>query len=805
MRRCLAAAAAALALGGCNLIDSVLESDPVIKLAMTADSGLVTIPQGSTKSLRTRVTPTGDVLKSAISISAEKVPAGFTVVIDSVISEGTSTTGRVKIDVGLTAPLGAQEVRLLGKAARANNGGFLVRVNVVPPSVIAVSLAKATITIARGGMAPITTQLVRTSFPIAVTFALDGAPSGITATFDEAGTTANAATASLVVASSVAPGQYTMQVRASGIGVADATTPLTVNVTADPLQLIADLGIETPQATSASRDFVINRGDGVGVVTLTAENVPAGVVATFDATVTSNATGRITLAAGGTVPAGDYAVTIRAQATGVADATTIVPLKVLDASVALGVTPATIEVLQGQSTQVSLALARTLFTGSIAISVTALPTGVTATALPVNVIGTSATVTFLAASSAPAGTYDVNINATPAGLGASKIRTVVVKVTVRAVPTGANVVLDWTGCTVPTWIAAQNGTGAWQRIFPVGNQAGFLVSLGRGGYAWNEGNSVFVKYALQNDLTSKPIQMCPAAAIIGTKTITGIGVHTQGTESWSYLLGGGSGVSTGTSPAFSILGVQDGTHDLVAFGQTVSGFRGLIRRDLNLANGSALDPVELTSTEGFGLVPRNLTTTIGLLAGESLSYNYNYLTTPACVENRIAAGAGSTVQTLNTFPEDAQRAGDFHEYAIAAISPAGTRSVSVAFRTSANRTVAMPVTPTAANVFTQLNQNMMQLRASVTSIPIQYNGTISLSYRQGTQSNTVSATTAYTGLTNINLIMPEFLGMSGFDQAWVIPSGSLVLWRLSFDGANLIGPRCTEGRTAVSYVRTGQS
>lgn len=49
MRRSLTAICAALALGSCNAIDSILESDPVIKLNFAVDSGPLTIPQGSSK------------------------------------------------------------------------------------------------------------------------------------------------------------------------------------------------------------------------------------------------------------------------------------------------------------------------------------------------------------------------------------------------------------------------------------------------------------------------------------------------------------------------------------------------------------------------------------------------------------------------------------------------------------------------------------------------------------------------------------------------------------------------------------
>jgi hypothetical protein len=803
MRRCLTAALSALALGACNVIDSVLESDPVVKINVGVNGGPITIPRGGTKTVTVWGTAVGQLTNVNVSLTAEKIPSGITVTIDSVQNDGKTSTGRMRITVAPEAALGIQEMRLYGRAAKATEGGLIVRVTVVPPPEIALAVAKPAITVARGGAGPVRAFIARTSFSDPVKFALEGAPAGITTTFPEAGVTNDTANALIQVAASVAPGSYPMTLRASGIGVADQTTPVSVEVTADAIQLIVDSGFVTPQAQSASSDFVVNRGPGVGEVALSAEGFPPGAVVTFNTTPTTNPTARMTVATNGTVPAGDYVGTIRAQAAGFADGVASVPYKVLDASVAIAATPTAIEVLQGQNASITVNLTRTRFTGVVSYSATSLPTGLSFIAQPASTIGTTGSIVFQATPSAPAGTYNVNVNATPSGLGASKVATAVVAVTIRAVPTGTNVVLDWTGCAVAPWIAAQNGAGGWTRVFPVGNTAGLLVNAGRGGYAWYDGTSVNVRFALQSELTAKPINMCPPPDNIGTKLVTGHGVHTLAGENSTYLLGGGTGTSTGAASAFTISGVRDGTHDLVAIGNTAIGARALMRRDLDPPANSALDPVDLTSPESFSVQTRNITINIGLVAGEALNYAYNYLTTASCTENRLASGASSTVQPFNGFPDAVQRADDFHEFQVLAISPIATRSMSVAFRTANNRTMVVPANPTGPNVTSLSHPTMTRLQATFTSLPNPYNSAVTLNYRYNSQSVTVTATNAYTGFVGIVVTTPDLTGISGFQPEWAIPAGVPVLWRLTAAGASVAGPRCTDGRSTVQYLRTG--
>lgn len=120
-----------------------------------------------------------------------------------------------------------------------------------------------------------------------------------------------------------------------------------------------------------------------------------------------------------------------------------------------------------------------------------------------------------------------------------------------------------------------------------------------------------------------------------THVVTGSAVCGSATELGSFSLGRGSGRSTAAQPNFTIGGVQDAKHDLIAYSYFQNGAfnRLLIRRDVAVAAATEnIGPVNFLGDESFAPVTMTpgVTITGPVLAGETYSHSMSYLTTAAC-------------------------------------------------------------------------------------------------------------------------------------------------------------------------------
>ncbi len=371
-------------------------------------------------------------------------------------------------------------------------------------------------------------------------------------------------------------------------------------------------------------------------------------------------------------------------------------------------------------------------------------------------------------------------------------------VTVRTPSAASTLVLDWSACTAPAWVAVQDGVGAWTQVVPTGGIATFLMTAPTGGYAWADGN-VNVRYATQAELTGAPISMCSSQPAAGTKFLTGFAVHSAVFETWSYSLGGGIGSSTMANPNFAITGIRNGVHDLIVFGSALNfGLRAIIVRDMNPVSGSSLGNIALGGADGTNAAFAGLT--VPNNGAETISHTMNYLTTGACEETLLYS---STSFGLNGIPASLQRVDDFHELIVSSAGAGTVRTSSVVFHSLAARTVTLPTAVGAPAVTTVSGAAYKQLRASIGTIPSVYNGSSTLTYSQGARSMSVSASVAYTGSTGIVLTMPDFSAVSGWSASYALSSSASGNWAVVLDGSNGAAPRCTEGRTQVTSRRTG--
>ncbi|MEP6780699.1 MAG: hypothetical protein ABJC26_12470, partial [Gemmatimonadaceae bacterium] len=157
---------------------------------------------------------------------------------------------------------------------------------------------------------------------VAITF--DGLPSGVTATADPITGTGTSSTATFLATAAALGGTSTVTIRGTGTG-SVAAVSTTVQLTVAPAAIGLTIGASSasaPQGGSATVGITIVRQNGfAGAVTLTAEGLPNGVLATFapPSIVAGSTTSTLTLAIDGSATAASSPITIRAKGTGIAD------------------------------------------------------------------------------------------------------------------------------------------------------------------------------------------------------------------------------------------------------------------------------------------------------------------------------------------------------------------------------------------------------------------------------------------------------------------------------------------------------
>jgi uncharacterized membrane protein len=788
----------------CHGVDRLFEGPvpPDARLALSLQSIAVTVAQGSEQTLTVSVNRLGD-FSGDVVLAVEDVPAGVTATVSGASTVGSVTTSTLSIRVASGTSTGQHVLTVRARANQLPDVTARLTLVVAEAPAFSMTASQSALSIIRGGVAPLAVSLARTNLTSPVALSVAGAP-GLSATFTPNPVTGDAADGTISVASDVAPGTYTLSVRATAPGVVERTASVALTVPADATQLIAPAELTTAQGTGIDTRIIINRAANVGAVTLSAENLPAGVTPSFQpGTTTTSATTTLSLTVAPTAVAGSYPVTIRAKAAGVPDATADLRLTITAVSVALSIDPASVSVFPGGAAALStVTLARVGFSGPVSLAAEGMPAGLTVTPEVAAATGSTIGITTTAAASATPGQYAVTIRATPVGFPSSASRTATLNVAVRAAPTGSgNVLLDWSSCAAPDWIAFQDGTGPWTQVVPSGGFARFNVTSGRGAFAYVESrNKTVVSYRTQAELTAGPITMCPAPS--PTKTIVGTALHTttSANEQATYYLGGGIGASTGAAPSFTIRGVAEGKHDLVGWA-AILGARGLIQRDIDLPDGGSVGAVNWSGPGSF--TPQRATLNIlGFLGDVTGSHGMSYLTTTACSESPFYSGAGGAMFGV---PESLQRESDFHLVTIVAATTAGarTRTARTAFHTMSDRSVSLPPALSATPAIVTLPGSYRRLQATFGDIPAVYNGSAGLEYGDGTKTMSVSASIASTGLAAVAVAMPDFSGVSGWQTAFAIPGGASGTSTASLDGGTSTGSLCAEGERRISIRYRG--
>ena len=477
------------------------------------------------------------------------------------------------------------------------------------------------------------------------------------------------------------------------------------------------------------------------------------------------------------------------------------------AIVALGLsrTPSALTILPGATGTTTVNLTRTNFTGAVTLSLGGAPSGVTGSFNPTAPTGTSSTLTLNVGGSVATGVYTLTVTGTGTGIGGT--RSTPLTLTVGTAGVG-NVTVDFSSCPVANravWVAAQNGTGPWNRITGTGDVYTFTIGSGGGGLAFvvlsaGDAASVAVQYMTQAEFTAGGTRVvCPPG-----KTINGTVAGVDVTESAQISLGGRSAtVFPFGSFDFQLTDVPSGPLDLVASRQTSSGVleSAIIRRDQDIADNGSVGTLDFGGSEAFA--PATATITVaGLVGGETVSQGMLYQVGATCATATLYFRTmGGATFTASGIPTAQQRASDYHGLGLSlSTGSTASRSIFQYFHTLADRTVtlgaAMP-TPT----ITSLSGPYKRLQA-VYTLPGDYQGATGFQYAAVNKAVSIDATFGYLGGAATTLALPDYSALAGWDNNWAPAASSTGDWTVS-GTSSFPGSACTENASFKTAALSG--
>ncbi len=874
VRRLVTAIVAAATVAACSGGDDN-GTEPTPTIDITVAPTTATVAQGGNTTANLTLTRSGG-FTGDVALAFEGLPTGVTAAAAPATLGSTVTSSVITFTASGTAATGAANVtvRATGTGVTAKTATIALTVNAAP----SYTLAAAAATVAAGGTGTSNITITRTgSFAGAVTLAATGLPTGVTAAFNPNNTTTNASVLTFTAAANAVAGTSTVTVTGTATGQADKTATLQLTVTAAPAGTytiaVTPATQTVQQGGTATETIALTRTGGfAGAVTLAAEGLPTGVTAAFapNGTTTNASTLTLTAAANATV-GGPTTVTVRGTATGQTDKTATFALNVTAAPAGgftLALAPATLSVQQGTTGNTTVNITRTNnFAGTVNLTATGLPTGVTAAFNPAAATANTSTLTLTAAGTATIGQATVTVRGNATGL-TEQTSTLTLNITQA---TGGSGNTTWEFCTAsetPLWMAIQDGaTGTWTRVTPTGTRFQFNITQARGGVAFVTGESsgsvasadrtlaqrlsasLQQELRVRNRLTNTRVNAYAASAIVdgfslsiyygtqqelnasGTsrclpgagKTVNGSVAGLAQLQSAIVSLGPASATASQANTAFSLTNVPDGPLDLIAsrisINQTTFNFtldKLIIRRAQNFAAGATIPVLDFGAAEAFDPVQPNMTI-------NNLGTDLGYVMTSFFT----AAGNNSTGATLFAtglpssgpfkyygVPLARQIAGDLHLATAIALPSLTTtdqfRYAGLYFKDPIDRAVTLGPVLTAPTVTTAATTPYVRFRATG-PVQTQYNKGVTVSWSQSNTTVyrlvTIGASEGYlAGMANYDFTVPDFSAVAGWDNNWGPKTGIQTTWSvfgIGYTGVGFGTNNPVEGSTFAAAARSG--
>jgi hypothetical protein len=418
----------------------------------TAAQGTSTVTVTGTSGALSASTSIGLTIKAAPSFTLSASPASLT------ITQGTSGTSSITVNplngftaspillvsglpTGVTASFSPQTTATsttltLSAAASAGPSVFTVAVTGISGTlsawttlsvtvkaassfVLGASPASLSITQGASGTATITVT-PQNGFTGTPTFAANGLPSGVTASF-------GAGAVTFTASPTAAPGTSTVTVKgASGTLSESVTLSLTVKAAPSFILGASPASLNITQGASGSTTITVIPANGFsGSTTLAATGLPNGVTASFSPSSTAT-TSKLTLTASASAAVVPATVTIAATSGSLTAQTTVAVTIAAAPSFKLTATAANVNIYAGGSAVAVVTISpQAGFASTVSLTISGLPTGVTAAFSPATAT-TSATLNLSAASSAHLGAATITVTGTSGAIASSTTFTLTV-------------------------------------------------------------------------------------------------------------------------------------------------------------------------------------------------------------------------------------------------------------------------------------------------------------------------------------------------------------------------------------------
>jgi len=383
---------------------------------LSASPNALALNLGSSGTSTISVTPQYG-FKGSVNLSVSGLPSGVTASFSPTSTTGAST---LTLTASSTASGGTSALTITGTS------GDLTETTTLSLSIHGPSFTLFGPSSLNVGQGKSVTAVIDVSpaygFNGNVNLTVSGLPNGVTGSFSPNPTT-NTSTLTLLASSTAGIGASTLTITGTS-GNLSATTTLTLGVYAPTFTLSGPGTIDIGQGTSVTGYVGVNPEYGfTGNVTLSVSGLPSGVSALWNPNPTTG-TSILTLTAASSATPGTKTLTITGTS-GNLSVTTTVAFNVHAQGFTL-TSPGTVNVGQGTSATTSVFVTPQYgFTGSVNLSVSGLPSGVTASFAPNPTTGYS-TLTLSAAASTALGTNTVTITGTSGNVTATTTLTVAV-------------------------------------------------------------------------------------------------------------------------------------------------------------------------------------------------------------------------------------------------------------------------------------------------------------------------------------------------------------------------------------------
>jgi hypothetical protein len=363
-------------------------------------TGPVSMGQGTSTSTNVVVGPEYGFV-SSVNLAVSGLPAGVTASISPNPATGAT---QLTLTASNSAPVGNSTLTITGTSGTQTVKATLPLAVVAPTFTVS---ASGQVNLGIGSSAKTYVNVSpEYGYLGSVNLLVSGLPSGVTAFFSPNPTTGSSVL-TLTANSTAVAGNCTITLTGTS-GTATATTTFPLTLLAPGFALSTATEVDLGQgATSTASVSVVPANGFTGSVQLTVLGLPSGVTASFNpALITGSSV--LTLTASSTVAVGTSTITITGNA-GMQTVKTTVSLKVATPSFTIG-PPSAVTMSQRQITTTYVNVNPTFgFTGSVTLSATGLPAGVTASFTP-NPTNQGGALTLTANNTVAAGTTTVTVS-----------------------------------------------------------------------------------------------------------------------------------------------------------------------------------------------------------------------------------------------------------------------------------------------------------------------------------------------------------------------------------------------------------